>query len=365
MRTMFRFESDTALQRVPVTVVAGARGTGKTTLANRIASAGAGPVAILANESGKVLPTANVVEMISGALVPHAVGCLCCVTRSGLVDALRRLYAAQTLRDDATPLRRVVVETAEGADPAPVMQTLLNNALVTQYFRLDGLITVLDARRSFDDLDAGGRCLEQVVMADRVVVTHGDVLPADRAAALEARLRRLAPLAGIQIASNSHDIDAAGLVGCSYPDRIAAGAGLSDWVGASLLDRGSGALEGGLHSFAISIGGPVEWDALHGWLNAGMRINGDVMHRVRAVLRVVGQRLPVVLECVRHVMRPPVLVAGDASGPERSLLHFVTRDLDRASVEASLREDLPHLVRVARERQQRQLRAMADPSLPA
>ena len=153
---MFRFESDTALQRVPVTVLAGARGTGKTTLANRIASTGAGPVAILANEAGKVVPTADVVEMINGALVPHAVGCLCCVTRSGLVDALRRLYAAQTLRDDATPLRRVVVETADGADPAPVMQTLLNNALVTQYFRLDGLVTVLDARRAFEDLDAGG-----------------------------------------------------------------------------------------------------------------------------------------------------------------------------------------------------------------
>jgi G3E family GTPase len=362
---MFRFEPDNALERIPVTVLVGARGSGKTTLANRIAGESTGPVAILANERGTVAPVADEVEMIAGALVPHAVGCLCCVTRSGLVDALRRLYAAQARRNGAAPLRRVVVETADGADPAPVMQTLLNNALVTQYFRLDGVVAVVDASRAHDDLDAAGRGLEQIVMADRIVMTRADVLSADRAAALAARLRRLAPLAGIDLVPHSGSADPARLVGCGYPDRIAAGVSLADWVGASLVDRGPGALEGGLHSFSIAIGGLVEWDALHGWLNAGMRINGDVMHRVRAVLRVAGERFPVVLESVRHVMCPPVLVAGDPWNPGGSILHFVTRDLDRAAVEESLREDLPQMVQLARERRARQLRAVADPSLPA
>lgn len=360
---MYRFERDTTLQRIPVTVLVGALGSGKTTLANRIAAQGDGRTALVMNERGAALPAADVVETITGSLVPHAVGCLCCVARSGLVDALCRLYAAHVVQDGALALRRVVVETAAGADPAPVLQTLLNNALVTQYFRLDGLVAVLDARRAVDDLPAVSRDLEQVVMADRIVVTRGDVLSADSAAALAARLRRLAPLAKVHVVGAT--IDPGGLTGCSYPDGIAAGGTLDDWVGTSLVDRGAGELEGGLHSFSISIGGLVEWDALHGWLNAGMRINGDVMHRIRAVLRVVGQRLPVVLECVRHVMRPPVIVAGAPSSPERSILHFVTRDLDRAAVEASLRDDLPQLVRVAQERRARQLRAAVDPSLPA
>jgi len=360
---MFRFERDPASQRIPVTVLAGGWGSGKTTLANQIARNGPGRVAILVNEQGVVPPAANLVESITGALVPHAVGCLCCVARSGLVDALRRLYAANANPEGQPPLRRVVVETAEGADPAPVMQTLLNNALVTQYFRLDGLVTVLDARRAIDDLPAASRDLEQVVMADRVVVTHGEVLSAATATSFVERLRRLAPLAEVHVVATT--IDPARLIGCGYADRIAVGATLADWVGAAFLDRGPGALECGLHSFPVAIDRAVEWDALHGWLNAGMRINGDVMHRVRAVLRLVGQPRTVVLESVRHVMRPPVLVDGGAIDPERSFLHFVTRDLDRAAVEASLREDLPHLALAAQERRLRQVRALADPSLPA
>jgi len=243
------------------------------------------------------------------------------------------------------------------------MQTLLNNALVTQYFRLDGLVTVLDARSALDALPAVSRDLEQVVMADRIVVTRGEILSANRLAVFVARLRRLAPLADVQV--DTKPIDPAALLGCGYSDRIAAGATLAAWVGAALPHRGTGALEGGLHSFAVSVDRPVEWDALHSWLNAGMRINGDVMHRVRAVLRVVDEPRTVVLACVRHVMRPPVLVDGGAVDPERSILHFVTRDLDRAAVEASLREDLPQLARAAQDRRMRQLRAVADPSLPA
>ena len=111
---MFRFERDAASQRIPVTVLAGARGGGKTTLANRIYGSVSGRVAILTNEQGAVSPVADLVETITGAFVPHAVGCLCCVTRSRLVDALRRLYAAHAVHGHSVPLRRVVVQTAEG-----------------------------------------------------------------------------------------------------------------------------------------------------------------------------------------------------------------------------------------------------------
>lgn len=359
---MYRFEHDTALQRIPVTLLAGDRGTGKTTIANRIAAAWADGAAIITNERGAIAPVADHVVPVSGELVPHAVGCLCCVARSGLVDALRRLYAGQS--PDGAPLRRVIVETAAGADPAPVMQTLLNNALVTQYFRLDGLVTVIDGRHWDGDRAPSRRELEQVAMADRIVVTYAQALPAASAHALSKRLRTLAPLAEVHM-SAANDVEPAALTGCGLADRLASGGAADDWVGARLVGDRTDALEGGFHAFSVSIEGVVDWEALHGWLNAGIRINGDVMHRLRAVLRVAGEPAPVAVESVRHVMCPPVRIDRAVQWPDRSVLHFVTSDLDRQAVASSLRDDLPLLAQTAEQRRLRQHRALADPSLPA
>jgi hypothetical protein len=95
-------------------------------------------------------------------------------------------------------------------------------------------------------------------------------------------------------------------------------------------------------------------------------MHGEVMYRVRACIAVAGfDRAPVVLQSVQHVMKPPVALAIWGRLERATVLQFVTRELPASVVEESLARDLPMFEQMALEREARQVRTRADPSLPA
>ena len=106
----------------------------------------------------------------------------------------------------------------------------------------------------------------------------------------------------------------------------------------------------------------MEWDALHGWLNAGTQTNGDVMYRTKGAIRIRNLDGLVIINGVQHVYQPPQRV------PEVEVDHsrfvFITSDLGRAAVEDSLRVDLPQFQRLSEARAARHARAASDPSIP-
>jgi G3E family GTPase len=355
------FETDLSASRIPVVVVCGPGGAGKTTFINRMVAQAGEACAVVVNERGAAAPAADLVEAIEGEMVPHAIGCLCCVARSGLVDTLRKLYALQCRRSGA--FSRVIIETAGDADPAPVMQTLLNNALVTQYYRLDSVVCVLHAATLAARLEAHPHGRKQVAVADRVVINQfPDTDPAGTAA-LRARLRGLNPAAPVLI-DGDPGIAPARMFGAGYaspPGSVT----LDGWLGTASF-AGSDALEGDLHAFCVALDQPLDWESFHGWLNAGARVHGDAMYRVKGVVNVRDQSGPVLLQGVQHVFQPPVMLdAWPQHDDRRTRLVFVTRQLSRDDIERSLRNDLPVFERASVERRMRQDRARLDPSLPA
>ncbi len=356
---MFSFEDDASASRIPVNVVFGPRDGGKSAWIGRVAGVSPDrPVAVISNE-GSPPPEACDGERIDGPLVPHAVGCLCCVARSGLVDALRRLHVRGTRTRDRPPAR-VVVETTEGADPAPVLQTLLNNALVTHYFRLDDVVVVLDGRLSADSVDSAPGLAKQVAVADRIVVAGEAGLDAATAEALIARLRALNPQA-LVICGPDESVSAR--EDCSAPDEFRATQRLDRWLAADLPADHQDA--SGLCRFRLALDAPVAWEGLHGWIHAGLQLHGDVIYRVRGVLRLVDEPAPVILPGVQHVLQPPYRLRGWGRMSRRTVLQFVTRDLPGRVVAESFERDLPAFVRAAADREDRRRRALADPSLPA
>lgn len=353
---MFSFEDDASASRIPVTVVFGPRDGGKSVWIARIAEGSPEhPVAVISNE-GPVPSGAFDGDRVDGPLVPHAVGCLCCIARSGLVDTLRRLHVRGT-RVHARPPARVVVETAEGADPAPVLQTLLNNALVTHYFRLDEVVVVLDGLPADVSVETAPGLAKQVAMADRIVLADEAVRGAG---GLAERLRVLNPQAVAVAASDEPLVD---VEGASAPDEFRTTRRLDRWLGADLpadLEDASG-----MHRFRLALDAPVPWEGLHGWIHAGLQLHGDVIYRVRGVLRLSDEPAPVILHGVQHVMQPPYRLRGWGRLPQRTVLQFVTRDLPGSVVAESFARDLPAFARSAADREDRRRRALADPSLPA
>jgi len=348
---MLRFVPELAREKPPVIVLCGVDGCAGTEIVERLLERGGDRWAVISNRIDGPEFAAVAVDRVAGQMVPHAIGCLCCVTRSGLVSSLRRLHARRAQGE--IDFDQVLIETLPDADPAPVMQTLLNNALVTEYFRLDSVVTVLPDAGTDAVVGAryGGK---QLALADRIVLDPGALdTPGTRAC-----LQRLSPSAGRVF--SDRPILAQTLLGAGLEARLL-NHDLGHWL-ASAHYHDRDRLDGGLHGFAIEFAHALDWDALHGWLNAGTRTNGDIMYRTKGAIRVEGMDGAVILNGVQHVFQPPQQVPG--ATVDRSRLLFITADLDRAAVETSLRDDLPQFLRLSRERADRAARVAADPSIP-
>ena len=196
--------------------------------------------------------------------------------------------------------------------------------------------------------------LKQMALADRIVLDANVVATPE----LRNRLARLNPAAALF--SSDHPELSEDLLGAGLEARLLDG-DLGGWL-AQPHYVSSDHLERGLHGFAIEFDEPLDWDAFHGWLNAGTQSNGDFMYRTKGALLVNGLSGPVVINGAQHVYQPPhVLPDGSA---DNSRLLFITDDLDRAAVESSLRDDLPQFGRLNRARAARAARAALDPSIP-
>ena len=164
-----------AAAALPLTVLTGFLGSGKTTVLNHLLGhPGMGETAVLINEFGDVSIDHLLVEKIDEATVLLDSGCVCCSVRSDLVEAMRDLIAKRA-DGRVPPFERLIVETTGLADPAPIVHTLMSNPLIAGQFRLDGLVTTVDGVLGLKTLDEHLEAVKQGAIADRLVITKCDI----------------------------------------------------------------------------------------------------------------------------------------------------------------------------------------------
>jgi G3E family GTPase len=222
--------------RVPVTVITGFLGAGKTTLLKRFLATPEGQgTAVVVNEFGATGIDDALIRSSADETVLLGNGCLCCITRTDLQHALRRMVVERE-RGELPDFRRIVIETSGLADPSPILQTFATDRALGGVFHVEALITVVDAVTGGDTLQWSAEARKQVILADRLIVTKTDIAGEGASAALSGRLRALNPGAGIDEAING-EIDPARLIepASGRHNAFVAEAAHSDGIGSFVL----------------------------------------------------------------------------------------------------------------------------------
>jgi len=329
------------MTRVPVTVLTGFLGAGKTRLLNALLrDPDLAETAVIINEFGDIALDHLLVEYVEDGVVMIGSGCLCCTMRGDLVDVLEKLLRD---RDNGRiAFRRVVIETTGLADPAPVLHTAMVHPYLTLRFRLDGVVTVVDAINGLATLGAHEEAVKQVAVADRLVLTKTDLLDSEerRAAAerLRARLRQLNPAAPLLDAAAGEAV-AARLLDCGLFDPERKIPDVKRWLAAEAYDSANAAAthphDDRIRSFSIASEAALPGSALDMFLDLVRSAYGDKLLRLKGVIRLAEMpERPLVVHGVQHVFHPPAALDAWPDDDHRTRLVVIARDVEPQAIQA-------------------------------
>ena len=309
--------------RIPVTIVTGFLGAGKTTLIRALLATPEGAnTALVINEYGEVGIDHALLRASSDATVLLGNGCVCCAVRTDLQESLRTLFADRA-RGAVPSFQRVVIETSGLADPGPVLQTFASDRALGQEFHLQALVTVIDAPNGARNLGTAPEARQQVALADRIVLTKTDLAEPAVTAALTAQIAGLTA-APVERAVNGA-IDPAYLLDerLDLPVRIPQ----HDHAHAHSHD---------IDSFALFFDTPLPWPVFEQAMAVLTALRGPDLLRVKGIVAVEGVKGPVVVHAVQHTAHRPIELETWPDGDKTSRLVFITRNLKREAVERLL-----------------------------
>ncbi len=346
VNTMATTTENLRTDRIPVSVITGFLGSGKTTLLNALLkNPGMAETAVIVNEFGEIgIDHLLVEEAFEDTLLLNS-GCLCCTIRGDLVDTLDRLHG-QMSRGEIPPFKRAVIETTGLADPAPVLQTLMNEPLITNRFRIDGIVTTVDAANGMLQFEEHPEPIKQAAVADRIVLTKTDLVSKQESDALKQRLSSINPAAPVFEVIQG-EIEPKHLFDAGLFDPAKKIPDVEKWLQAESYKEDDAHAHDHAHhdvnrhgenirSFCLTYETPIPWNAFREWLESVASVRGSDLLRMKGIVNIEGEETPIVIHAVQHVFHPPTRLRSWPDDDHSSRIVFITRNIEKEPLEKTL-----------------------------
>ncbi len=328
---------DALAGKIPVTLVTGFLGSGKTTLISKLLlHPDMRRVAVVINEIGEIGIDHDLVTLSSENITLLANGCICCSVRTDLQETLRDLFAQRRV-GEVFDFDRVIVETTGLADPAPVVQTLASDTLLAAHYRLDGLITLVDGLHGVGQIDQQTEAVKQIAIADKILLTKTDLTSADHLETLCGRIRQLnsqSPIEFIRqgevdpkrlidlgLSSSRASLKTLQFLGEALTDDAVSADGAGRYLG-----QRSAAHNAAVKTLSLRFTEPFEWLSFSSALELLTTLRGPDLLRMKGIVNVDGD--PVVVQGVQHIIETPVKMDRWPSEDKDSRLVFIVRNME-------------------------------------
>ena len=317
--------------KVPVTVITGYLGSGKTTLVNYILTENHGKrIAVIENEFGEVGIDDALVLDAEEEIFEMNNGCICCTVRGDLIRILGNLMRRRDKFD------HIVIETTGLADPAPVAQTFFVDDEMQAGMELDAIVTLVDAKHLLLHLDDDSRAdgveneaLEQIAFADKIIVNKADLASQEELVEIERRVRAINGMAGIQRAEHGKiDLDSILNVHAFDVERVLE-------MDPAFLTDTEHQHDQSVTSVGFDVVGELDGDRVNSWMSGLLRDKGVDIFRMKGVLALKGEDQPQVFQGVHMLLDSQPFGVWAKGEVRRNRLVFIGRNLNRAELESS------------------------------